>query len=67
MNPVLDLVMIAPIQLQCIFSCTILANQELEPHVPNAYQSKLVPSGFMNSNKYEGSTTVLTHAKYSHG
>ncbi len=27
-----DLVMIAPILLQCIFSYTILANPEVEPH-----------------------------------
>ncbi len=31
MMPVLDLIMIAPIQLQCIFSYTILANPEVEP------------------------------------
>ena len=30
--PVLDLVMIAPIQLQCIFSYAILANPEVDPH-----------------------------------
>ncbi len=42
---VLDLVMIAPIQLQCIFSCTNLANPEVEPHAPNTHQSKLVPGG----------------------
>ncbi len=31
--------------LQCIFSYTMLANPEVEPHAPNTYQSKLVPSG----------------------
>ncbi len=56
-SPVLDLVMIAPIQLQCIFSHTILANPELEPHAPNTYQSKLVPSGSINNNKHEESTS----------
>ncbi len=30
---VLDLVMIAPIQLQCIFSYTILANPEVRNHM----------------------------------
>ncbi len=35
---VLGQVMIAPIQLQCIFSYTILANPELEPRAPNTYQ-----------------------------
>ncbi len=35
--------MTAPIQLQCIFSYTILGNPVLEPHAPNTYQSKLVP------------------------
>ncbi len=34
----------APIQLQYIFSYTILANPEVEPHAPNTYQWKLVPS-----------------------
>ncbi len=47
----------APIQLQCIFSYTILANPEVEPHTPNTYQSKLVPSESFNSNKCEGSTS----------
>ncbi len=42
--------MIAPIQLQGIFSDTILANLELEPHVPNAYQSKLVPDSSINND-----------------
>ncbi len=41
---VLDEVMRAPIRLQCIFPYTILANPEVEPHAPNTYQSKLVPS-----------------------
>ena len=50
-NTVLDLVMIAPIQLQCIFSYTILANPEVEPHAPNTHQSKLLPSGSINRNK----------------
>ena len=27
----------APIQLQCIFPYTILANPEVEPHAPNTY------------------------------
>ena len=49
--------MIAPIQLQCIFSYTILANREVEPHAPDTYQSKLVPSGSINSIKCEGSTS----------
>ncbi len=40
--------MIAPIQLQCIFSYAILANPELEPHAPNTYQSKLRPGGSIN-------------------
>ncbi len=39
--------------------CTILANPEVEPHAPNTYQSKLVPGGFINSNKCEGSTSRL--------
>ena len=56
-NTVLDEVMRAPIQLQCIFSYTILANPEVEPHAPNTYQSKLVPSDSINSNKCEGSTS----------
>ncbi len=47
----------APIQLQCIFSCTILANPEVEPHAPYTYQSKLVPSVSINSNKSQGSTS----------
>ncbi len=40
------MVMRAPIQLQCIFSYTVLANPELEPHAPNTcntYQLKQVP------------------------
>ncbi len=41
------------------FSYTILANPELEPHAPNAYQSKLVPDGLINDNKCEGSTSRL--------
>ncbi len=45
----LNLVMISPIQIQCIFSCTILANPEVEPHAPYTYQSTLVPG--------EGSTS----------
>ena len=32
----------APIQLQCIFSCNIMANPEVEPHAPFTYQSKLL-------------------------
>ena len=55
-TPVLDLVMMAPIQLQCIFSYANLANPEVEPHAPNTYQSKLIPSGSIISNKSEGST-----------
>ncbi len=47
----------APIQLQCIFSYTILANPEVEPHAPNTYQSKLVPGGSIKSNECEGSTS----------
>ncbi len=43
--------MIAPIQLQCIFSYTILANPGMEPHAPNTYQSKLVPGDYIYSNK----------------
>ncbi len=37
LNPttVFDEVMRAPIQLQCIFSYTILANPKVEPHAPN--------------------------------
>ena len=58
-SPVLDLVMRAPIQLQCIFSYTILANPELEPHSPNTYQLKLGPGGSINSNRCEGSTSRL--------
>ncbi len=54
---VLDEVMRASIQLQCIFSYTILANPEVEPHAHNIYQSKLVPSDSINSNKCEGSTS----------
>ncbi len=54
-----DEVMRAPIQLQCIFSYTILANPEVEPHAPNIYQSNLVPSDSINSNKCEGSTSRL--------
>ena len=42
---VLDLVMRAPIQLHCIFSYTILANPEVEPHAPNTYESKPLPGG----------------------
>ena len=38
---VLDLVMRAPIQLQCIFPYTILANPEVEPHAPNIYHAKM--------------------------
>ncbi len=53
LSTVLDLVMIAPIQLQCILSYTVLSNPELEPHVRNTYQSKLVPCCFINSNKCE--------------
>ncbi len=34
---VLDLVMIAPIQLQCIVSYFILVSTEVEPHAPNTY------------------------------
>ena len=45
---VLDLVMNAPIQLQCIFSYTIQANSETEPHTPYTYQSKLIPGGSIN-------------------
>ncbi len=44
-----DLVMIAPIQLQCIFSYTILTNPEVEPHAPNTYQSKWAPVGSINA------------------
>ncbi len=40
----------APIQLQCIFSYVILANPEVEPHAPNTYQSKLVPSDSIKSD-----------------
>ncbi len=47
----------ACIQLQCIFFYTILANPEVEQHAPNTYQSKLVPSVAINSNKCEGSTS----------
>ena len=43
----------APIQLQCIFSYTILANPEVEPHAPDTYQSKLLPGVSINSNKCE--------------
>ncbi len=32
----------AAIQLQCIFSYTILANPEMEPHAPNTYPNFLV-------------------------
>ena len=39
-----------PIQLQYIFSYTILANHEVEPHAPNTYQSKLVPGGSIIPN-----------------
>ncbi len=42
-------VMRAPIQLRCMFSYTILANPEVEPHAPNTYQSILVPSDSFNS------------------
>ena len=56
-SSVLDEVMRAPIQLQCMFSYTILANPKVEPHAPNTYQSKLVPSDSINSNKCEGSTS----------
>ncbi len=43
--------MIAPIQLQCIFSYSILAYPEVEPLAPTTYKSKLVPGGSINSNK----------------
>ncbi len=56
-TPVLGEVMRAPIQLQWLFSCTILANPEVEPHATYTYQSKLVPSDSINSNKCEGSTS----------
>ncbi len=56
-NTVLDEVMRSPIQLQCIFPYTTLVNPEVEPHAPNTYQSKLVPSDSINSNKCEGSTS----------
>ena len=36
-SAVLDLEMIAPIQLQSFFSYTFLANPELEPHAPKGY------------------------------
>ncbi len=52
---VLDEVIRAPIELKCIFSYTILANPEVEPHAPNTYQSNLVPSNSINSNKHEWS------------
>ena len=52
--------MIAPLQLQCIFLYTILANPEVEPHARNTYQSKLLPGGSINSNKCEGSTSRIT-------
>ncbi len=52
MKTVLDLAMIAPIPVQCIFfSYTIQADPEVEPHAPNTYQSILVPGGSINSNK----------------
>ena len=41
----LNLVMISPIQIQCTFSCTILANPEVEPHASYTYQSTLLPCG----------------------
>ena len=47
----------APIQLQCIFSYTILANSEMEPHAPNTYQPKLVPSDSVISNECKGSVS----------
>ena len=53
-SSVFDLVMMCPMQVQCIFSYTILANPEVEPHM---YQSKLVPGSSINSNKCEGSTS----------
>ncbi len=46
-----------PIQLQCIFSYTILANPEVEAHALYTYQSNLVPGGSIISNKCEGSTS----------
>ncbi len=36
--PVVDLVMIAPIKLQCSFCYTILDNPEVLPHAPNIYR-----------------------------
>ncbi len=51
-NTVIDLVMIALIQLQ---SYTTLANPKVGPHAPYTYQSKLVPGGSININKCEGS------------
>ncbi len=49
----------APLQLQCLFSYTILAIPEVEPHAPHTYQSKPVPCVSINSNKCEGSTSRL--------
>ncbi len=55
LSTVLDLAMKVPIQLQCIFSYTILVNPEEEPHAPNTYQSELVPGGFINvSGPHQG-------------
>ena len=55
---VLNLVMIAPIQLQCIFSFIILANPEVESHAPNTYQSKpvvlLIATNVMDKHLHVG-------------
>ena len=48
-STVLDLVMIAHVQLKCIFSYTILANPEVESYAPNTYQSKRVHSGSIDT------------------
>ena len=60
-NTVMDLVMIAPTQLQIapfIFSYTILANPKVEPHAPKGY-SILDPEGGAEwKNNYNIATSL---------
>ena len=61
---VLDEVMRAPIQLQCILSYTILANLEMEPHAPNTFSLKYDtwacrPQEWMPSNAMGNCLSIL--------
>ncbi len=64
-SAVLDLEMIAPIQLQSFFSYTFLANPELEPHAPKGY-SIWNPQGGADCKKSRTPYTFLWNLFYKY-